>query len=302
MRNKFVGSGLSKRKNQVMVLFTLPILFLYAFFFLYPLIIGIYYSMTDWGGTSRTFDFIGFRNYGGIFKTLFSDSRFGNALWFNTKYVVLLVVGTIPISLGIALLLNRVKKFSSFFRSIYFIPAVLSLVTVGLIWNELFYRAIPLVGEFFNIESLKTSMLGRSESAIFGIWIVNLWQGCAIPTVLFLAGLQSIPRDLYESATIDGANALNCFRYITIPYLIPIFIIVLITTVKNGLTIFDYIMVLTGGGPYQSTESVGFVIYKHAYQEFKFGYSVAESMILFVIVAIVSYITIKSTSQKQVGE
>ena len=176
------------------------------------------------------------------------------------------------------------------------------MVTVGLIWNELFYRAVPVIGEMLNIEALSTSPLGNPKLAAIAIMVVNIWQGCAIPTVLFIAGLQSVPKDLLEAATIDGAGNWARFWNVIIPYLIPVLNMVIITQAKAGLTVFDYIKVMTNGGPAQSTEAVGLLIYRHAINEGKFSTSVAESMILFVIVGVVSAFSLRLTSNKQVGE
>ena len=139
-------------------------------------------------------------------------------------------------------------------------------------------------------------------STIFGILIVNLWQGCSIPIVLFLAGLQSVPSELYEAATIDGANRWDKFKSITFPFLIPVLNMVIITQVKAGLTIFDYIMAMTNGGPGGATQAVGILIYNQAMKGNAYSQSVAESMILFVIVAIVAAVTLKMTKNKQVGD
>lgn len=287
-----------KRRSRVMVLFTLPVVLLYSTFFMVPMLLGVYYSMTNWTGIAKTYKFIGLKNY----STVLQDKRFWNAIFFNFKYTICLVIGVLVLSLLIALALNQLGKSSTVFRTIYFIPAVLSLVTVGLIWNELFLRAFPPVGKALGIGFLSTSLLGNPATAMFGILIVNLWQGCATPTVLFVAGLQSVPKDLYEAATIDGANAWQKFKNITIPFLIPIVTMLVITTTKGGLTIFDYIQAMTAGGPAQATEAIGILIYRHAMSEGKFAQSIAESMLLFVIVAIVSFGTIKLTNNKQVGE
>ncbi len=293
------GNNGMKRKNAVMVAFTLPVFLLYIFFFVVVMVLGVYYSMTNWTGIATTYKFIGLQNY----VTVLQDERFWQAIWFNIRYTIMLDIGVILISLLIALALNNLKgKTSTLFRSIFFIPAVLSLVTVGLIWNELFLRAFPPIGEALGIEWLSKSILGSPSTAIFGILIVNLWQGCATPTVLLLAGLQSVPADLYEAATIDGANAWQKFKNITVPFLIPIVTMLVITTTKGGLTIFDYIQAMTAGGPAQSTEAIGILIYRHAMSEGKFAQSVAESMCLFVIVAIVSFLTIKISSKKEVGD
>ena len=159
-----------------------------------------------------------------------------------------------------------------------------------------------MLGKVLNIEWLSTSLLGNPKTAMYAILLVNLWQGCAVPTVLFLAGLQSVPRDLQEAAVMDGAGHWACFRNITVPYLIPVLNMVIITQAKAGLTVFDYIKVMTNGGPAQATEAVGLLIFRHAINEGKFSRSVAESMILFVVVGVVAAISLKITSKNQVGE
>lgn len=286
------------QRNQVLFLFTLPILIMYCVFFIVPLLMGMKNSFTDWSGTSADYNFIGVQNYIKIFQ----DERFRNALVFNFKYTFLLTVATVVISLIVAVVLNQKIKARGFFRSIYFLPAILSLVTVGLIWNELFYRMIPAIGEATGWSLFQSSWLGSPKLAMYAILIVNLWQGCATPIVLLIAGLQSVPVDLYEAASIDGATAWEKFKCITIPYLIPVLNIVIVTCVKGGLTTFDYIKAMTDGGPMQSTESVGILIYNHAMQEGKFGYSVAESMILFVIIALVSIVTMRMSNSRKVGD
>ena len=285
-------------RNHVLFLFTLPILIMYCVFFIIPLLMGMKNSFTDWSGTSPDYNFIGIKNYIDIFQ----DERFRNALIFNFKYTILLTVGTVIISLIIAIVLNQKIRGRGFFRSVFFLPAILSLVTVGLIWNELFYRVVPLIGEATGWGLFESSWLGSPKLAMYAILVVNLWQGCATPIVLLIAGLQSVPQDLYEAASIDGANAWQRFKSITIPYLIPVLNIVIVTSVKGGLTTFDYIKAMTDGGPMQSTESVGILIYNHAMQEGRFGYSVAESMILFVIIALVSVATMRMTENKKVGD
>lgn len=279
-----------------MFLFTLPSLVMYTVFFIVTMIIGIYYSFTDWNGIRAGYKMAGLSNY---IKAL-TDKKFLSALKFNFVYTIMFVITLLIISLAVAICLNNLKKASTFFRSIYFLPAVLSMVTVGLIWNELFYRALPVFGEALHIGWLSSSLLGSKQTAIFGILIVNLWQGCSIPIVLLLAGLQSVPADLYEAATIDGATKWDQFRCITIPFLIPVLNMVIITQVKAGLTIFDYIMAMTNGGPGGATQAVGILIYNQAMKGNAYSQSVAESMILFVIVGVVAAVTLRFTNDKQV--
>ncbi|WP_230399312.1 carbohydrate ABC transporter permease [Novisyntrophococcus fermenticellae] len=287
-----------KKINWGMIGFTIPIVFLYSFLFLIPILIGFYYSLTNWNGLSSSYKVVGLSNYIKIFK----DARFLNSIKFNVVYMVLLVILTLAISMAVALMINRIKFFSTLFRSIYFLPAVLSLVTVGLIWNELFYRVIPVIGQKIGVEWLSGSMLGNPKLAMYAILIVNLWQGCAVPVMLLIAGLQGVPSELYEAATIDGAGPFARFKNITIPFLIPVINMIIITQTKAGLTIFDYIKAMTDGGPGRATEAVGLLIYKYALLESKYSQSVTISMVLFAVVGLISFFTLRLTSSKQVGE
>ncbi len=277
-------------------LFTLPALILMTVFFMYPMVDGIYYSMTNWNGISKAFDFIGFQNY---FK-VFSDHRIINSLSFTVTYTILLVIAVIAISMVLALMLNSNIVFKKTLRSIFLFPTILSLITVGMVFNQIFYRVIPVIGKVLNIEALSSNILANPSLAIYGILIVALWQGVALPTLLFIAGLQSVPESLLEAAKIDGANALQRFTKITFPYLIPSLTIVFILTLKNGLTVFDYIMAMTSGGPGKATESIGVLIYKYAFSELKYSYSTTVSVILFLMIMIVSVIQMKVLRKSEV--
>lgn len=279
------------------VMLTLPGLILYACLFMVPVIMGIFYSFTNWNGVSRSYDIIGLENY----KKLFQDTRFLGSLGFTVTYTVLLIIGVVVISLTTALILNSNIKFPGFFKSMFFFPAVLSLMTVGLIFKEIYYRAVPMLGGFLGIEALTTNILANPKLAMYGILFANIWTASAIPMVLFYAGLQNVPTDLYEAAGIDGATFWQKFKCITIPYILPTFSMVFILQLKSGLSVFDYIMALTGGGPGGATESIGVLIYKGAFEERRFGYAVSESVVLLFIIAIISFIQVKMSSNKEVS-
>ncbi len=274
---------MAKRKlNWVLVL-------LMSIFFMYPMFDGIYYSLTDWNGISRKFDFIGIQNYINVFK----DSRINNSIGFTLKYTVLLVISVIIISLFLALLLDSKIKAKKAFRSIYLFPTILSLITVGMVFNQIFYTVLPAIGERFNIELLSKNILANPKLAIYGILLVATWQGVALPTLLFISGLQSVPVSLLEAAKIDGANGMDRFKHIIFPYLIPSFNVVFILTLKSGLTVFDYIIAMTNGGPGRATESVGILIYKFAFKELKYSYSTTVAVVLFFIIVIISLIQMR---------
>lgn len=264
--------------------FSLPGALIYVVFFIIPVLLGFYYSLTDWNGLSKTYNIIGFKNYG----TILSDGRLKHSLLFNLHYCLILVAAVLLLSLGIALLLESIPRFRSFFKSLYFFPAVLSLITVGLIFEQIFYRILPVIGKWLEVEFLARNILSSPQTAIYGILIVHAWQGIAIPIVLFTAGLTNIPRELYEVASIDGATYRQKLWHITLPYLTPIINIVFMLTLKSGLLVFDYIVALTGGGPGGATESIGLLIYKTGFELYRFSTAVTYSIVLFVIIVVIT--------------
>ena len=238
------------------------------------------------------------KNYVKIFT---KSPRFQNAITFNLKYTLMYVVCILVLGIVLALILNHRVKGITFFRAMFFLPAVLCGVTVGLIFSQIFYRVVPAFGQALGIDLLSTNILGDKRLAIYGILFVGVWVGLAMPTVLFLAGLQTIPQDLYESAMIDGANSFDQFRYITMPFLIPVITIVMILSIKGGLGIFDLIKALTDGGPARSTESVSYLVYTDAFKNNKFSFAIAESVVVGVILAVVSVVQVVFQNRKKVS-
>lgn len=257
---------------------------------------GIYYSFTNWDGFRRSYQFVGLKN----FIKVLGDPRISKSMGFTFSYTVMLIAGTLVISLALAILLNSKLKLQGFFRSMYFFPAVLSLITVGLIFNQIFYQVLPAFGKSLGIEILSTNILANKNLAPFGILFVNLWQGVAVPTVLLLAALQSVPHELIEAAVIDGATGLKRFLTVQVPFLIPVINIILILSLRNGLTLFDYVQAMTGGGPARSTESIGFLIYSYAFKEMNFSYGITVAVMLFLIIGVISVFQMKLLNRFEV--
>ena len=295
-KNKTGNQIIQRSRRATFAIFSLPGLLLYSVFFIYPVALGIYYSLTDWNGISRTWNLIGFDNYIG----LMSNSRYQKAMSFTLRYAVLLVIFTLIISVILALFLNNRVRGITFFRGMFFMPAVLCGITISLVFGQIFMRVIPSIGEALNIAFLKKSLLGRKETAQYGNLFVNLWQGVAMPTVLIMAGLQTVPTDLYESAMLDGANAWQRFWKITVPFLIPTLSIVMILTLKGGLGVFDYIKGLTDGGPNNSTISLSLLIYQDAFNRQKFSTAVSEAIIMSLILIGFSIIQTSISNKKKV--
>ena len=237
-KKRAVGrSKLQREQTLTFIAFTIPGFLMYCCFLIFPILMGIYYSFMDWNGISPSYDFIGLENY----ADLLTDRKYKAALLFNVRYTLLLIVGVVVISVILALMLNREIKGRSFFRTLYFAPAVLSMITISLIFKQIFFYVLPAIGQRLNIALLSSNVLADRDLAIYGVLFVHLWQGVALPTLLFLAGLQTIPQELYEAASIDGANAWQQFRAITVTYLLPTLSVVLVLVVKQGLMVFDYV-------------------------------------------------------------
>ncbi|HIS25679.1 MAG TPA: sugar ABC transporter permease [Candidatus Pullilachnospira intestinigallinarum] len=288
-----------KLNNRLIYLgFTIIPVALYTFFYVFSVIRGVGYSFTDWDGLSRDYHLIGLKNYISLFK----NPNFWNSLKTTVLYSIMLVISVVVLSLLLALSLNSLKRFKTFVKSIFFVPAMIGGITIALIWNQLFYRVVPLIGQALNIEWLSQSVLMRGVTALPAVVFVNVWQAVAMPTVIFIAGLQQIPDEQYESAMMDGATTFQRFRYITFPYLVPTITVNLVLTIKQGFTSFDFPFALTGGGPVRATEVIGILIYNDAFENMRFSMANAEACVLFVIVAIFSLTQLKLTSKGGVRE
>ena len=276
-------------------LFVIPGVSMYSFFAILPILLGIYYSLTDWNGYSRKFNFVRFEN----FTKIIQDERFLNSLNFTFRFTIMLVLFVTIISIIIAVLLNSKIKGITTIRAIYFFPAVMSLLTVSLIFNQIYYRAMPVIGKLLGTD-LFNGILASPTKAFWGVLFANLWKGVAIPSILFLAALQTIPITVIEAAIIDGASSFKRFFKIELPFLLPILSVVCVLALKQGILVFDSIMGLTGGGPAGSTESVSFLIYQHGFVENKFSYSIAESIVTGIIIAIISAIQIGFLNKRKI--
>lgn len=286
-----------RKQSIIFSLFAIPQTILYIMFFIAPIIGGIIYSFTDYNGISKKIHFVGFNNY----KTVFANSRFLKAMLFNLKYSALLVFFILTLSLMLAMILNnKLLKGKTFFRSMFFFPAVLPLLTMGLVFNSIITKGIPQLGMMIGKESWQISLLSRPNTAMYAILFVAVWQGLAIPTVLFMAGLQTVPEELIESAGLDGATRWQKFKYITLPFLVPTLTMVFVLTLKQGLMVFDLIMSMTQGGPAGSTESMAMLIYNHGFVERRLSVAMAEALVLAVIVCFISFIQIVWSNKKRI--
>jgi multiple sugar transport system permease protein len=253
-------------------------------FFGIPVLISFATSLQEWNAI-RPPVYIGLEN----FQRLSQDTRFWQALQ-NTLLLLLLTVPTgVVIALGVALLLNQKLQGRSFFRTLYFVPVVTSTVAASIVWSWIFQPRYGLMGNLLAPFGLRdVAWLTRPDLVLFPIAVVSIWQRLGFDMILFLAGLQNIPRSLTEAAIIDGANRLQRFRYITMPMLSSTTFLVVLLSIINAFQIFDQVYIMTSrttpGGVGGSATTLSFYMYQSAFVRSEFGYASAIALVLFLII------------------
>lgn len=256
------------------------------------------YSFTNYDGFQPKLNFVGWKNYINIFT---NDKKFWASIVNNIKLVLCYNTIGLFISVSLALVLNKIR-FKNFYRACFFIPVVMSTVAIGYTWSFMFD---PTNGIFSGISKLLglpvVDFLGNYKLALYAVIFVDIWKGQGNNMIILLAGLQSIPADVYESARIDGATTWQQIRYITLPLLKPTISVVILLTTIGCIKAFDLTYVMTKGGPFNSSELMTVRIFNEAFggSAHYYGYASAESTILFVLVLIVSLIQLKVTREKE---
>ena len=237
--------------------------------------------------------FTGLRNY----ADLFTDGRVGNSYLFTIKVAIITTIVVNVISLILALALNSKIKFKSALRGMYFIPNILGALVVGYIFNYFFTYIVPAMIDMMGGKG--TSILASSKWAWVAIVAVCAWQAVAMNTIIYISGLQTVPEDVYEAGSIDGATGWAKFNHLTFPLIVPFFSINMVLCVKNFLMVFDQIVALTKGGPAQSTESISYLIYNNGMSGGQFGFQSANAVLFFVIIVLFSVVQLTITGKKE---
>lgn len=276
-------------KKYVMLLaFTAPALIFYAIFLLIPTISGMYYSFTDWNGLNPNYSFIGLGNF---VESLKEDPDFLNSLWFTLKYVLVMIVLQNVLALALAVLIESRTRTKGFFRTIFFMPNMISTIISAFMWTFVFSSVLPQIAEKTAIAFLGQSWLGDPKVSFFSIIIVSLWNGVGYMMIIYLAALQGVPQSLKEAAIIDGANAFQTLRSVTMPMITHAITICFFLTLNGAFKVYEVVYGLTGGGPGRSTQVITMNIYEEAFSNnFRYGYASAKSVILFAIVLIFTLI------------
>ena len=287
IKTKREGLNLRAKNYLIGYSFILPNFLGFAIFILFPVVYTFVLSFMKWDGFNAM-KFIGFDNFEGIF----GDRVFNASFWKTILYVFFTVLLTLIASLTLAIALNTKIVGRDGFRAAIFFPYVASMVAIGAVWKQLFEKNFGPINQMlraFGVEN-PPGWFASSKWAIWGIIIVSIWKFMGYYMLIYLAGLQDIPTQLYEAATIDGASAWQKFRKITLPMLTPSTFFVFIMLTINSFKSFDLVYVLTQGGPGTSTTLLVNYIYNQSFTYWNYGYASAASMILFIIVLAVTII------------
>lgn len=270
--------------------FLLPIIAVFVVLSLVPMIQTVYFSFTDFDGYSMDMDWVGLDNY----IRAFSDSSTLQGLGFTVLYAVVVTLGVTALAIPLAVVLNKKFVGCNFVRSVFFFFSVPSLAIMGMVWQYIFspldHGVVNTVLNFFGIESM--SWLSDSGLAKFCVIFVGIWAQIGWHATLYLAFLQSIPADLYEQATVDGANSIQKFVHITLPQLTPGIVTSTFLLMSGGLKVYDLPYTLTGGGPGYSTYTVTQSIIQQGIGQSQYGLGSALAVLFFIATAIVMFLQI----------
>ncbi|MEU4881591.1 sugar ABC transporter permease [Streptomyces althioticus] len=282
-------SGRRRRTARALWFFPVPALALYLFFFVYPVVQAVQYSLTDWDGYSADYADVGLRNFG---RLATGDDTFANAVGNNLKLTVTVVLAQTALGLLLALWLVRTTRASTLLRAVFFLPTVLSSVSVAFVWRFVYDPDGGLLNSTLRavgLDSLQSVYLGNPDSAVFWLALTQVWFHAGQMMVVFIAGLQAIPKELYEAAELDGAGRFARFRYVTWPLVAPATAIVIAYTTVQSFKAFDLVLGLAGNPPNPALDILSTRIYT-TFSNNQFGYAAAQSLVFMALIALVTWV------------
>ncbi|MBB3111296.1 raffinose/stachyose/melibiose transport system permease protein [Paenibacillus phyllosphaerae] len=286
--------------KKTMYFFVLPAMLFYCVFWIFPILKLFQYSVTDYNGYVQSFNYVGLSN----FKTLFQEEILGVSVKNTLIYTFITVIFGNIIALMLALLLNANIRAKGFYRSAFYIPTLFSAIVVGFIWSYVYMPGDGLIASFLTkigLGDVDTNFLGSYGKALYAIIAVDIWKNIGTSTIIFLAGLQSVPYELQEAGRIDGAGRWKLFRFVTLPMLATSVTINITLSIINGLKAFDYPFVMTNGGPGTSTNTLIYAMYKMAFTDQLFGKASALGIISFALIIAITAICVFTLNRKEVS-
>jgi raffinose/stachyose/melibiose transport system permease protein len=277
-----------KKRLSAYAAMAAPAALLFAYFHTWPALNGLFYSFTNWKGFGD-FSFIGLKNYALLLQDTGARDAYAFTLTFAFTTTALVNAAGLLLALG----LNTEGSFRSPLRAIFFLPNILGTLIVAFVFRFIFSNLLPAIAQAGAWPVLTRNILGSQRTAWLGLVAVTVWQSSALITILYLAGLKTIPSELYEAAKIDGAKTRTRFLRITLPMLAPFVTVNLVLCMKNFLMAFDAVLALTGGGPGTATTSVAVQIWREGFMGSRFAYQSANAVVLFLLLLALSLLQVR---------
>jgi multiple sugar transport system permease protein len=257
----------------------------FAIFIVFPVGYSLWLSTLNWDGMSPDPVNIGIRNY----QRMLDQPLF----WKSMAQTGIFIVGLVPVrmalALALAVLLNQKIRGLAFYRTLYFMPVVTSMVAVSIVWIWIFDPTWGVANWILELFHLPTSQwLSDPNTALPSLIVMTIWKTVGFDMTIYLAGLQGIPTSLYEAAAIDGANRWRQFRHITLPLLMPTSFFILVTAIIGAAQVFDQVFVMTQGGPLRSTYVIVYYLYEEGFRFFRMGYAAALAWVVFAVVMVLT--------------
>lgn len=281
--------SMKRREHLAFLFFVTPNLLGVLLFTAVPVLVGFGISFTDWNMLSDP-NWVGLQNY----RDLLEDDLFWTSLKNTFYYSLMVIPGNMIVSLGLALALTSGLRGARIYRTIFFLPYISSAVAIALVWKWIMHPTFGVANsiiEFFGLQG--SGWLTDADTALISVAIVAVWQIAGYNMVLFMAGLNGIPRQLYEAAELDGASGWRRFIYITLPLLMPTTFFVLITSLIGSFQVFTLVFNMTEGGPGDSTVVYVYQLWRNAFQYFKMGYASAMAYVLFLILLVITVLQVR---------
>jgi raffinose/stachyose/melibiose transport system permease protein len=275
--------SIERRLDRDYLFMTLPALILYFLGMMLPLLVGFYFSLTDWNGLTSTMNFIGMENY----RQLFDNPRFLHSMKFTLVFVLWNTIIQNILALLFALAIDSGIRGKNVYKSIIYAPCLLSPILIGYLWNRLFGQIYPQLLSFLPDPNM-VNLLSNPDTVLAGLVIINNWQWIGYWMLIYLAALQSVPLDMYEAAALDGAGVLRKFQHVTLPMIMPAVTICVVAITLGGFQVYELIVTATGGGPGHASESFIMYIYNQAFASQRAAFATANSMMFVLFLLIVA--------------
>lgn len=287
--------GMEKKLFWQYFLLVIPGFIIFTVGLIVPLFLSLGYSFTSWDGMSSEKIFVGIQNY----INLLQDKEFRSAWWFTIKFTIGNTIIQNVVALLFAVALDSGIKAQKIYRTIFFVPCLISSIVVGFVWLKMFSNVLPAINEWLGA-NFNFLLFGSGKTVLSGLLIANNWQWIGYWMLIYLAGLQSVPTELYEAAKVDGAGAVKRFFNITIPMLAPSITICVVGITTGSLKVYDLLVSSTKGGPGRSSTSIIYQTYTTAINGRQYGYGSAMTVSLILVLLLVAIIQVKGLKSKEV--